>query len=315
MPNILLTGAGFTRNWGGWLAKELEGDLLGRVHGNERLRMLLQNSDSFEEALLSLQQEAKRADGQSSAHLTQLRQAIAESFQAMNLALADRGGLEFSQDRRLSVMSFLAKFDVIFTLNQDLLLELFYDPHLETPRRWNGRYWPGIVGRPADGLDSIEKVSGKRRVSDVGGPQPNLQPIYKLHGSVDWQDASGDLFVVGGGKESYIQSKPLLVQYFREFQTRLSEPKCRLMIAGYGFADEHVNRLLVAATEANPTLGVFHVHPEGRDAVHRGARERVQIYAPPLLTSLRCFGESRRPLSSTFGGDELEHAKLLRFFG
>lgn len=39
--HILLTGAGFTRNWGGWLAKELEGDLLARLAQDRELRDLL----------------------------------------------------------------------------------------------------------------------------------------------------------------------------------------------------------------------------------------------------------------------------------
>ncbi len=29
--HLLLLGAGFTRNWGGWLARELEGDILQRL--------------------------------------------------------------------------------------------------------------------------------------------------------------------------------------------------------------------------------------------------------------------------------------------
>ena len=34
MTHLLLTGAGSTRNWGGWLAGEIEGDLLNRLRGN-----------------------------------------------------------------------------------------------------------------------------------------------------------------------------------------------------------------------------------------------------------------------------------------
>ena len=86
------------------------------------------------------------------------------------------------------------------------------------------------------------------------------------------------------------------------------------MIIGYGFADEYINRLLVESSQANPSIGVFHVHPDGRDAVHRGARERVAIYAIPSTASVPCIGESRRLLTTTFGGDQLEYEKLMRFF-
>jgi hypothetical protein len=55
MKYVLLTGAGFTRNWGGWLARELEGDLLSRVSLNPALRALLQHARGFEDALETLQ--------------------------------------------------------------------------------------------------------------------------------------------------------------------------------------------------------------------------------------------------------------------
>jgi hypothetical protein len=51
MTSVLLLGAGFTRNWGGWLEREIEGDLLGRLADAPALRTLVQNSANFEEAL------------------------------------------------------------------------------------------------------------------------------------------------------------------------------------------------------------------------------------------------------------------------
>lgn len=311
---ILLTGAGFTRNWGGWLAKEVEGDLLGRLASNDPLRAELQKEENFESVLGRLQEQARRGDNVSTLLGSDLQRAVVESFRAMNLALAERTSIEFSQDRQRSVTTFLARFDAIFTLNQDLLLELHYDPRLETVRRWVGRCWPGVSGLPAVGDSPMEQVHAKRRAGDHVSSPVLAQPIYKLHGSVDWADETGDLFVVGGGKEIYIQSKPLLVEYFDIFKSCLAAQPCRLMIVGYGFGDEHVNRLLVDAAAKNPSFGVFHVHPEGRDAVHRGLRERTAIYQPPDLAQLRCIGESRRSLSSTFSDDDLEHAKLMRFF-
>jgi hypothetical protein len=86
------------------------------------------------------------------------------------------------------------------------------------------------------------------------------------------------------------------------------------MIIGYGWADDHVNKVLTDASEANPSLGVYHVHPKGREAVHGDKRERVAMYVAPATVNLPCIGESRRPLSSTFGQDTLEYEKLMRFF-
>lgn len=313
-PYILLTGAGFTRNWGGWLAKELEGDLLGRLSTNDPLRSELQSAANFESALWALQDRVSRGDQLGLLNLVELERVIVESFFSMNLSLAGRPSIEFSNDRQWSITTFLARFDAIFTLNQDLLLELHYDPQLETIRRWAGRCWPGVSGLPAGGHSAHERVSGRRLAASGATSPGSAQPIYKLHGSVDWADDSGRLFIVGGGKELQIERKPLLSDYFRIFRERLNEPHCRLMIVGYGFADEHVNRLLVESAVSNASLGVFHIHPDGRDAIHRGLRERTPIYREPELARLRCIGESRRSLSSTFGGDDLEHYKVMRFF-
>src|ERR1700679_418934 len=148
MTHILLTGAGFTRNWGGWLAKEIEGDLLGRIQGDPDLRQRLQGGSGFESVLETLQSEAEGTDVTAKRRYADLQGAVAASFRAMNRALANRVEFNFSNDRQYSVNAFLARFDAIYTLNQDLLLELHYDPSLESPRRWNAKFFPGIAAAP-----------------------------------------------------------------------------------------------------------------------------------------------------------------------
>jgi hypothetical protein len=315
---LLLTGAGFSRNWGGWLAKEIEGDLLGRLTGNPDLRHRVQSGDGFESIWEETELESRAGDPDAVRRYQELQRAVYESFRAMNLALASRTDFNFSNDRRHSMNGFLARFDAIYTLNQDLLLELHYDPSLEDTRqpRWNARYFPGVQGAPAQSSFKADMIDQKKRVKDRPEAAPGCQPIYKLHGSTDWTDDSGDLFVIGGAKASFIQRKPLLKAYFDNLAERLVQPETRLMIIGYGFADEHVNQAILDARDRNPSLGVYFVHPDGRDAIHRGIRkeDRVLPQHLPPLAGLSCVGESRRPLSSTFAGDELEFEKLMRFF-
>ncbi len=232
----------------------------------------------------------------------------------MNIALGQRASMYLSGLTKPSIHEFLARFDAIFTLNQDLLLEFHYNAASPLGGRWLGSYYPGITPELPTPLNGGEVVRMERSVGTIDRHDPQRQPVYKLHGSVEWTDGTGSLFVVGGGKEAYIQSKPLLRRYAEIFTEHLRRPEARLMIIGYGFADEYINRLLVEAAQSNTSLGVFHVHPEGRDAVHRGVRERVAIYSPPSTASLPCIGESRRLLTTTFGGDTLEFDKLMRFF-
>jgi hypothetical protein len=151
-------------------------------------------------------------------------------------------------------------------------------------------------------------------VGAIGAAEESQQPIYKLHGSVDWTDDSGDLFVVGGGKEYYIESKPLLVEYFRSFRERLLAPNTRIMVIGYGWSDDHVNRMILDAAKSNRSLGLFHVNPSGRDVVSGPRGEPIARYSTSTPAPLKCIGESRRALTTTFGGDNLEYEKLMRFF-
>jgi hypothetical protein len=313
MTHVLLTGAGFTRNWGGWLSKELEGDLLARLAPHDQLRRLVQNSENYEEALGKARNLGSSGISISPQQLQIFEDAIKESFWAMNMALGQRVSMYLSGVSTRSILEFLPKFDAIFTLNQDLLLEFHYNAGHQLSR-WIGSYYPGIEPEVPTPLNAGEVVRVERKVGTIKEADPRRQPIYKLHGSVEWVDGTGSLFVVGGGKEAYIQSKPLLKQYSEVFKESLRRPKSRLMIIGYGFADDHINRLLVEASQSNASLGFFHVHPDGRDAVHRGARDRVQIYDPPSTAGLPCIGESRRLLTTTFGGDTLEFDKLMRFF-
>jgi hypothetical protein len=59
MTLILLTGAGFTRNWGGWLANEAFEYVLGRPEVSEELRRRLWEdkleAQGFEDTLAKLQ--------------------------------------------------------------------------------------------------------------------------------------------------------------------------------------------------------------------------------------------------------------------
>jgi hypothetical protein len=98
MTYLLLTGVGFTRNWGGWLAK----DLLGRLRSDPELRHRVQESDGFESALEALQRQADSGDTNTQPLYVALQKAVAASFRAMNVALANRG-FEFSNDVKFSV--------------------------------------------------------------------------------------------------------------------------------------------------------------------------------------------------------------------
>lgn len=319
MACFLLLGAGFTRNWDGWLAGELADDLISRLADDRDLCRRLTDNPNFEDVLGELQhawhqhRQAAHRD-----RLDSMDRAVKASFDDMNAMLAKRPGLEFQDNgpnsAHSSIISFLARFDAIFTLNQDLLLEFFYVP---TDARVNVQY-PGMAPPPNFwNLRAEEKLASNwhPRANAEYHVESESQPIFKLHGSVNWRSDDGtDLLVMGARKVDAITGSALLTQYAIEFQQRLRERGSRLMTIGYGFGDEHINRAIIDAGQADEAFGMFVVDPSGRKAL-RPRNDIGQIPQPRhAIEEVRYLGGSTRPLRSTFTYDELEHAKLMRFF-
>lgn len=176
MSTALLIGAGFSRNWGGWLASEVFEYLLGcpEVIANKQVQQLLwQHKDKggFEAALAEVQLRWTRDPRASQSELDAIQGAIARLFTDMNGALLSISNFEFQQDRSFLVAAALTKFDAIFTLNQDLLLEHHYlndNVCLLSDRRWDGYQLPGLTPHPSAGLQHVQtpaRVSSTHRSS------------------------------------------------------------------------------------------------------------------------------------------------------
>jgi hypothetical protein len=147
VTRILLTGAGFSRNWGGMLATEVFQYLLGCGDLDLEVRRVLLRDRSFEDVLAALQR-ATDADGKR--RYDQLTSVLAGMFNEMGLAFMQRE-FEFRNppDTRYSLANFLMRFDAIFTLNQDTLLEQKYIPFVGPPK-WGRAHLPGMkyLGNP-----------------------------------------------------------------------------------------------------------------------------------------------------------------------
>jgi len=316
MNHILLLGAGFSRNWGGWVATEVFEYLLGCAGLGESAKSLLwdyKEKGGFEAALGRLQQDIRKTSAKDP-RLEQLTKCVIEMFEDMNSGFPK--SFEFSNMSSQSVGEFLARFDAIFTLNQDLLLETHYlsfDLSLRNSRRWDGAALPGL--KPEDRSEPNLYQGILNPCSELFKIQPRTQPIIKLHGSTNWRDPDRDnLMVIGGQKKEFIKQNAVLNWYAEEFISYLSMPDTRLMIIGYGFGDDHINDAIRTAAR-NGGLSLFIVDPSGVDILDRN--RKASIPQPcgqaqelwPLV-----IGASRRGLRETFGTGGPEHNKIMRFF-
>jgi hypothetical protein len=317
MTNILLTGAGFSYNWGGMLAEEVFDRLLGCDELDDQTRQLLWKSrdqaGGFEDVLAALQSARDQDSRHRASALTSILVGL---FNEMGQAFMQRE-FEFRSppDQRYSLLTFLQRFDVIFTLNQDTLLEQKYIPFV-AGSRWGRAHLPGlklmgnspITGSIHDRIAAMEPNPTDFRLS------PGVQPYFKLHGSCNWNDGSsgGRILIMGGQKAVSIDQFPILSWYHQEFKAHLLRPSARLMVIGYSFSDAHINDAIMQAN----ALKIFLVDPAGdRVLDKRDPRAQIPDHPGPLMDlRQRLIGISRRPLRTTFDSDTVEHGKLSQCF-
>jgi hypothetical protein len=329
MKKYLLLGAGFSRNWHGLLATEVFDHLIGapEVVADPYLRGVLfkHRGNSFEQALVQVQTDYRRDSAQYGKPLEGFQAAIARIFDRMNRSYGQNTmGIEFQNDRRMLLRTFLVEFDAIFTLNQDLLLELHYLQHVllaSDSRRWDGPQIPGMTRVPSEeqALGQHWAV-GKLVPSSMYEFHPRLQPLIKLHGSSNWKEASGGpLMIIGGEKLRAIGSNNILARYFEYFSNSLCGEPSQLCVIGYGFRDSHINDVLLEAVNRQG-MKFFLIDPAGAELYrHVNPTNKVAIYCPGPVDQIfeqGLGGVSKRGLAETFGGSDLvSFDQVNDFFG
>jgi hypothetical protein len=324
MQTLLLTGAGFSRNWGGWLANEAFEYLLGCAEITPFIRRQLWKSQGlelgFEDTLREMR--ALYATHQDEAHKIELRafETMLEGmFHTMAIGFQNT---EFEPGQNKAqlgpqphpIRDFLCRFDAIFTLNQDTLLEQKYAPsdlQEGSQGKWLGIESPGLM----DILVNGQKYSAPGLFKPADAPfkiKDRYQPYYKLHGSSNWRSAdSAALLILGGDKGNDISKVQLLSWYQMEF-ARLSQQPSRIMVIGYGFGDPHINDLFTAAAAKGAEFFIVDTSGIGVLASAAGTRGIPSQIKMAMQHSI--IGASRRYLKESLYSDTVERTKIMKFF-
>ena len=146
----------------------------------------------------------------------------------------------------------------IFTVNYDVLVE----NALEAERI---PIFDGFVGsyQPFFHADSVRRKET--------APGKNWTRLWKMHGSVTWRriEQDGRIRVIRGEPntegemiypsfEKYDESRQLPYSAFTDRLTRfLEQDDALLIVAGFGFGDEHVNNLIFGTLENRPRTHVY----------------------------------------------------------
>jgi hypothetical protein len=273
LDTVLLLGAGFTHNFGGYLAKDMWAVIFNHdaIQRHPRLQEAMRAGD-FAFDFEGVYDKVLTGD-----FSPEEKRSI---VQAVEAAYGDLDEVIRSLDEASSPVSlphlvdFIQRFagppgrlGLIFSLNQDLLLErcLSFNNILDLP---------GL--RPGDRFSTRLKnspVSSMKLRLPNGDEVDQLETQYigqgahllfvKLHGSMEWTSADGSSHpVIGTQKEQLINREPLLKWYAHLFGEALTaRPNRKLVVIGYGFRDDHINRTVGDACRTHG-LKVIVVDPE-----------------------------------------------------
>lgn len=243
---ILLTGAGFSKSFGGWLTNEFTQYFVNEIVRNkeisDRIRIeILENLNrNFEEIYSQYEQNQALAPI--------LEEILIEKFGSMRSFMSTDHQYYQGETRmqHQSPENFVNKFDEIFTLNQDAFVQsnsFSSSLNVSAPNAYSNCF----INNP-----------GTRIKSARNGVFNNLKPVFELHGAYDWRSETDELIMVFGNKnkEEKIKKFPILQEYHNNFKKSLKNNNTKLVIIGYSFQDEHINNIIQEATRSG-NLEIF----------------------------------------------------------
>lgn len=159
----------------------------------------------------------------------------------------------------------------VFTTNYDLAFET-----AARRARFNVIDGFGYGGQEFDG-GSFDLDYVRRRPHEQLALEPSVFHLLKLHGSVDWDGTSDAVRKVSGQPSSPVLIYPSVAKYrlsyqqpylefMSRFQIALRQADVGLIVAGFGFNDEHLVAPIEAALRSNIGLRAVVVTPGARNA-------------------------------------------------
>jgi len=274
--HVLLTGAGFTHNFGTPLADEMWGAIFNNKHiqAEHRIKDEMKSNSNldYEDIYNCIKNDinVKYTKNEKKA----FENSVNSVYKNIDSIIIDfiRGGGNYPIIHKIremiSLFSNKNKKSFIFTLNQDLFIERFYRSNPN--KSWRKLIIPGIENKsnwfsddflkplePSDYCTLPNKVELNANPDSLDG---NFFYV-KLHSSYNWMSSNGKhQMVYGKSKADQIENELLLKFYSEIFKNVLFQPKQRLFIIGYGFGDEHINEIIANAVK-NHGLELFIFSP------------------------------------------------------
>lgn len=201
------------------------------------------------------------ANGDLNQLIVELKNIIRENCQ---LEFADNPEPHLSFLRKLTARKSSLPRVEVFTTNYDTLFEqaakvagivVMDGFSFSMPRVFSGRNFD---------LDIVNRA--RSRMKNEENFIPNVIRLMKLHGSVDWKKADGNvlqcdpkdnvdalMIYPSSDKYSFSYDQPYFEMMSR-FQTAVRREEILLIVAGFGFRDKHLNNVIIEAVKQNPSF-------------------------------------------------------------
>ncbi len=336
---VLLTGAGFTNNFDGFLANKMWGII------NRKLDDLLHNNNLLEENKTHLKKLIDLAKNEfdyekifeevmKGKKYDELKDVINdiyfEAYKSMDDNIVRKGYLygpevcidsnalkEFIRD----LVGDQKERGFFFTLNQDISIERYFRTAITTPcieriNELDDSLKQGLFKNSWFGKVPNNEELVKRRL-DKEGKWKNEKVYYvKLHGSFNWKasmdkNTDRNIMVIGTSKLEDIEKEPILKWYLEIFKCVLSKPNRRLLIIGYGFRDKHINDVILNSIN---DLELFLIYPKSPEDFYNGTldtNDKKRIWDE---AKRRRYYENTLEDIFTRGRKPDEYYELLRYF-
>lgn len=281
---VLLTGAGFTANFGTPLAKDMwyliQNHIRSNKHLEEKSELMeamdhyIENFD-YESAYFHIMKENQSKEHQEAMHKAivnaykhidnVLRNCISDKTYEVNIGKLRE--LFFKFFRKANGKSFY------FTLNQDLFNKRIlneYHPILPDMHQKQNFTTLNTAFTDKDYILMPSKDEMIEKILHDGEDRLRYEKYFymKLHGSQDWISSDRkQLMIIGGNKLKQISDYPLLSWYYQIFNSILSLKNRKLLIIGYGFHDDHINNVIGDAIKDHG-LKIYIITPNPREDFH-----------------------------------------------
>jgi hypothetical protein len=308
MGNIyLLTGAGFSHDFGGYLACEMWDKIFNNetVKKYPKLANFTGTDFDYESIYYNIHSDPQYTIDERKT----IDDAILQAYMSIDNKIKNAGrgqyGLlmykvnemieSFSSSRRFGGGGFF------FTLNQDYYVERWFSssntslhhPYINNAntgwhmgdKNFDDRYY---VVAPKEPLKHEESLN-----------VANFHYI-KLHGSFNWKRSDGsNLMIIGQDKEKRITEELLLTCYSEIFIRALEKEDVKLLVIGYSFLDDHINKV-IANSMINFGLKLVIVAPWS-DGEFTTVKNILSNSTPDkIIRNLYCY---RKKLSELFIDD------------